>query len=147
MLNCLAASVRFNALPKKKRNHILNYLENNFHLIFHNKWCRSGVCVAKTSAFEKYTAITKPIASDTSEKTNLIDDRKFSNFMKSEHSINRPTLVNYMEEEKEDENDIEVLAFTFYIEIVLYIYLYFTIAHFHFKISYLFLLTCKLFLL
>lgn len=79
------------------------------------KWCRSGVCVLKTSAFEKYTALTKPTPSDTSEKSNSIDDRKFNNFMKSEHTINRPTLVNYDEEEEgeEDENgenDIEVLA-------------------------------------
>ncbi|XP_031616412.1 A disintegrin and metalloproteinase with thrombospondin motifs adt-1 isoform X2 [Contarinia nasturtii] len=59
-----------------------------------SKWCRSGVCIAKTSAFEKYTAIAKPLASETSEKSNLIDDRKFSNFMKSEHSINRPTLIS-----------------------------------------------------
>lgn len=55
--------------------------------------------------------------SDTSEKSNLIDDRKFSNLMKSEHTINRPTLVNYEEGEEEEgdeeeKNDIEVLALT-----------------------------------
>lgn len=75
----------------------------------------------KTAAFEKYTALAKPLVSETSEKSNLIDDRKFSNLMKSEHTINRPTLVNYeekeveeVEEEKEEEeeNDIEVLALT-----------------------------------
>lgn len=55
------------------------------------------------------------MTSDTSEKTNLIDDRKFGNLMKSEHSINRPSLslVNYEdgeeEEEVEEDNDIEVL--------------------------------------
>lgn len=78
------------------------------------KWCRSGVCVLKTAAFEKYTALAKPLVSDTSEKSNLIDDRKYSNLMKSEHTINRPILVNYEEddEEVEEENDIEVLALT-----------------------------------
>lgn len=62
----------------------------------------------KTAAFEKLTALAKPLVSETSEKSNLIDDRKFSNLMKSEHTINRPTLVNY--EDEEEENDIEVLA-------------------------------------
>lgn len=52
----------------------------------------------KTSAFEKYTVLSKPLVSETSEKSNLIDDRKYGNLMKSEHSINRPTLVNSVEE-------------------------------------------------
>lgn len=79
---------------------------------FISKWCRSGVCVLKTAAFEKYTAIAKPLVSETSEKANLIDDRKFSNLMKSEHTINRPTLVIYEEGDEEEKNDIEVLALT-----------------------------------
>lgn len=50
----------------------------------------------KTAAFEKYTAYSKSTTSETSEKTNLIDEsRKFGNLMKSEHSINRPILVNF----------------------------------------------------
>lgn len=79
--------------------------------LFVLQWCRSGICVLKTAAFEKYTALTKPTTSDTSEKTNLIDERKFSNLMKSEHSMNRPSLVNYEQEEEDEEedNDIEVL--------------------------------------
>lgn len=52
----------------------------------------------KTAAFEKYTAVAKPLVSETSEKSNLIDDRKYGNLMKSEHSINRPTLVNSVED-------------------------------------------------
>lgn len=67
-------------------------------LFLNPKWCRSGVCVLKTASFEKYTALAKPVVSDTSEKSNLIDDRKYGNLMKSDHSINRPTLVNSVEE-------------------------------------------------
>lgn len=72
---------------------------NRFHSYF--KWCRSGVCVLKTAAFEKYTAYSKSSTSETSEKTNLIDEsRKFGNLMKSEHSINRPILVNFDKNKK-----------------------------------------------
>lgn len=61
--------------------------------IFH-KWCRSGICVLKTAAFEKYTVLSKPLQSESGgEKSNLIDDRKFGNLMKSEHSLNRLSLV------------------------------------------------------
>lgn len=45
--------------------------------------------------------LAKPLVAETSEKSNLIDDRKFGNLMKSEHSINRPTLVNYVQEADE----------------------------------------------
>lgn len=79
-----------------------------FWYCFFLKWCRSGLCVLKTAAFEKYTAISKPILPDTSEKSNLIDDRKYGNFMKSEHSINRPTLVNDVEQIEDWE---ELVAF------------------------------------
>lgn len=55
----------------------------------------------KTAAFEKYTAYSKSSTSETSEKTNLIDEsRKFGNLMKSEHSINRPILVNFNRNKK-----------------------------------------------
>lgn len=103
---------------KKKTIHFLMNYSVKIFFFFTNfkfnfsfsifKWCRSGICVLKTAAFEKYTALAKPLISETSEKSNLIDDRKFSNLMKSEHTINRPTLVNY--EDDEEENDIEVLA-------------------------------------
>lgn len=63
----------------------------------------------KTTAFEKYTAISKPIQPETSEKSNLIVDRKFGNLMKSEHSGNRPTLVNDVDEDDGDgEGDVDV---------------------------------------
>lgn len=59
------------------------------------KWCRSGICILKTAAFEKYTVLSKPLQSEGGggEKSNLIDDRKFGNLMKSEHSLNRLSLV------------------------------------------------------
>lgn len=96
------------------QNLILENYSNFINFIF-KQWCRSGVCVVKTTAFEKYTVVSKPITAETSEKTNLIDDRKYGNLLKSEHSSNRPTLVNYdddedvEEDDEEEENDIEVL--------------------------------------
>lgn len=59
------------------------------------KWCRSGLCVVKTAVLEKYTVVTKQTVSDTTaDRTNLIDGKKFGDLVKSEHTLNRMTLVS-----------------------------------------------------
>lgn len=59
------------------------------------KWCRSGICVLKSDTFEKYTTVSKPTQPESEgQNTNVIDDRKFGNLMKSEQSINRLNLVS-----------------------------------------------------
>lgn len=69
----------------------------NFYIIFSNKWCRSGICVLKTAVIEKYSVQPKPTFSDNAaDKSNLIDDRKFGNLMKSEHNFNRLSLVRHL---------------------------------------------------
>lgn len=65
-----------------------------FLFFFAKKWCRSGICVLKTDTFEKYTTISKLTQSESDGgNTNVIDDRKFGNLMKSEQRINRLNLV------------------------------------------------------
>lgn len=52
------------------------------------------MCVVKTAAFEKYTVVTKQAVSDTvGDKSNLIDGKKYGDMVKSEHTLNRMTLV------------------------------------------------------
>lgn len=53
------------------------------------------MCVLKTAVFEKYTmAVKQPVAESTLEKSNLIDARKFGDLVKSEHNLNRLSLVS-----------------------------------------------------
>lgn len=73
------------------------------------KWCRSGMCVLKTALFEKYTmAVKQPVAESTLEKSNLIDARKFGDLVKSEHNLNRLSLVSSTKNQQKNKNIVLV---------------------------------------
>lgn len=56
-----------------------------------HKWCRSGICLLKTSLFEPLSSIQRQ-SLKSSDKSSLIDDRKYGNLVKQEYNFNRVSM-------------------------------------------------------
>lgn len=60
------------------------------------QWCRSGVCVLRTTIIETSPQYTRPLhiggGVSQQEKLNFVDDRKFENLMKSDYPVNRVSI-------------------------------------------------------